>query len=66
MLRPEIKDSAYQKSDLARERVYAAFEIYKKFKQEGARPLVRHSLGLSRLMFFKQALNSSKMQQIAS
>ena len=33
MLRPEIKDSAYQKSNLARERVYAAFEIYKKLSQ---------------------------------
>ncbi|CAK9016930.1 unnamed protein product [Durusdinium trenchii] len=31
---PEIKDSSYKNSELGRQRVYGAFEVYKKFKQE--------------------------------
>ncbi|CAL1156696.1 unnamed protein product [Cladocopium goreaui] len=31
---PEIKDSAYRKSEQGRERIYTAFEVYRKFKQD--------------------------------
>ena len=32
--RPEVKESAFRNSEISRERVYRAFEIYKKFKQD--------------------------------
>ncbi|CAJ1456465.1 unnamed protein product [Effrenium voratum] len=34
---PEVKESAFRNSEISRERVYRAFEIYKKFKQDNHR-----------------------------
>lgn len=40
-MRPEIKDSSYKNSELGRQRVYGAFEVYKKFKQELQEPKMK-------------------------